>query len=148
MILYNFNSENSKILDINDKSTKLIKIFKNGLIYVRKNKKLFFFEIESGKEILLYEHSYTIVSLAVDHNFIASIDKRHQINIFNFNSRSFICNDINFKYLKDIPKSLLKMRFFEMEYPYYSCIKGDFFCFTTDYGIVGLNMQSQFGYKE
>ena len=76
-----------------------------------------------------------------DHNFIAVIDKSLNISIFNFTNKDFKCKDFYFYNFDDIPKGMQKYRFFEMGYPYYSFIKGDYYVFTMDFGVLVINLK-------
>ena len=67
-----------------EKSIKLIKFFREGFVYVQKNKEVHYYDITTKKNMFLFNMSQTIVTLTCDKNFIAAIDKSHKINIFNF----------------------------------------------------------------
>jgi hypothetical protein len=142
IIMYDFSKEESLKLNLSDETIKLIKLFKGGIIYVKKYKNVYFYDFEMKKEILLYNHSYTIVTMACDENIIGTIDKQSKINIYDYSKNGFICNDINFN---DLEKStIVSYPFFEMEYPYFSIINKNMFVFTIDFGIVVIDINKQF----
>ena len=140
--LYNFVKQEEIVVELNDISVKLLKIFKNGIIYVKKNQNVFYYDILKKKNNFLFNHSVTIVTMACNDNLIATIDKKLKINIYDFNKNGFICNDIVFYDLEDT--NSIKYRFFEMEYPYFSSISDNMFIFTIDFGVIVIDINKQF----
>lgn len=47
--------------------------------------------------------------------------------------------------MQDVPSELLKRRLFEMEYPYFSVVNGDYYAFTSDFGMIIINIKKQLG---
>lgn len=140
--IYDFVKEEQNSIELNDITVKLLKIFKSGIIYVKKNKNVYYYDITNQKNTFLFNHSVTIVTLACNENLIATIDKKLKINIYDFDKNGFVCNDIVFYDLEDSAE--IKYRFFEMEYPYFSSISNDMFIFTIDFGVIVVDINKQF----
>lgn len=137
--VYDFKNSVSYEIKSLPYNIKLLKLFKNGFIYVLKNKRVCYFDLETKKEIFLYNHSVTVVNLCTDGTRIASIDKQNSINIMDYETGKFIINDIPLREIENINEELRKLRTFEMEYPYFSCVTDSAYCFTTDFGIFVIN---------
>lgn len=69
------------------------------------------------------------------------MDKSYSLNIFNFFKNSFLIQDYKFDQILDSQIDTKKFPFFEMDYPYFSQLKNQTFCFTTDYGLVVLDLK-------
>lgn len=119
-----------------------LKFFKEGFIYVKDNRLVSYYNLKTNSEQYLYNHQYTIVSLAVSSSAIATIDKGLNINIMNHDNTSFICNELNLMDAKDLPKELESIKLFEMEYPYFSRLSDKYFAVTSDFGVVFINYRS------
>ena len=57
ILLYNFETEKQIKIDIIEKSVKLIKLFKDGIIYVQKNKEVHYYDINTKKNMFLFNMS-------------------------------------------------------------------------------------------
>ena len=44
--------------------------------------------------------------------------------------------------IKDQPVDPKNKPFFEMDYPYFSILNEEMFCFTTDYGVVAIDLST------
>lgn len=139
VLLYDFKNNLSHEIKSLPYNIKLLKLFKKGFVYVFKNKRVCYFDIEAQKETFLYNHSVTVVNICTDGRRIATIDKKNQINILDFETGKFIINDISLRDTENLTDELKKIRTFEMEYPYFSCVNESLYCFTTDFGVFVVN---------
>ena len=118
---------------------KIMRLFKKGFVYVRDNKSVLYFDSETGQDQFIYSHPLTIVTMAIYNSRIATIDKDLNLNIFDYDSMLFLHNMINIFQIKEIPREIVNLRLFEMEYPYFSVLNSTHFAFTSDFGIVSIN---------
>lgn len=121
---------------------KLVKLFKNGIVYIKDNRMVHYYDFATKVDSFLYNHQLTIVTLAVHDNLIATIDKGLAINIMKHDNGSFLCNDLNLMDFQNLPADLMSIKLFEMEYPYFSALNDSFYAFTSDFGtvMVGFNL--------
>lgn len=142
VIIYDFKHKQSNEINSLPFNIKLLRLFKKGFVYVFKNKRVCYYDMENKKETFLFNHSVTIVNLCVNENSIATIDKKNQINILDYDTGNFVINDISLRDTENLTDDLKKLRTFEMEYPYFSAISDNVYCFTTDFGIFVINYQN------
>ena len=120
-----------------------LRLFKDGFVYVKDNKQVFYYNVKNLSDQFLYNHQFSVVSLAVSGNGIATIDKGLFINIMNHDDTSFVCNEINLMDAKDLPKDLQQIKLFEMEYPYFSKLSETHLAVSSDFGIVLVNFKNK-----
>ncbi len=132
--IYNLNSGSLNEFSNFKNNIKLLRFFKNGFVYVRDNKTVLYYDIGTGVDQFLFSHSFTIITMAVFEQRIGTVDKEGYINLFNFSEVSFYYNEINIMQIKELPKNLVGVRLFEMDYPYFSSLNEQFFVFTSDHG--------------
>lgn len=140
-----FNCRSLALTELNDfkPNIKCMRLFQKGFIYVRDNKNVIYFDIEAKKEQFLFSHNLTIVTLATFESRVATIDKGLFVNVFNFDSFTYTVNEENIMQLSDLPSQVQKIRFFEMEYPYFSHMDGSRFAFTNDFGTMVISYKER-----
>ena len=120
-----------------------LKLFKDGFVYVKDNRQVYYYNVKTLSDQFLYNHQFTVVALSVTEDHIGTIDKGLFINIMNHDDTSFVCNELNLMDAKDLPKDLEHTKLFEMEYPYFSKLSDTHFAFSSDFGIVLVNFKNK-----
>lgn len=120
-------------------SLRMVRLFRDGLVYVKENKQVHYHCLKTGTDSFLYNHQLTIVNLAVWGTTLATIDKGLCVNIMDHETSAFLCNDLHLHDFQDVPADLAALKLFEMEFPYFSALSHAFYAFTTDFGTVLVN---------
>ena len=151
------NSKNSKkeiiklqnlitgmLLEFEDISgdVRMGKIVSNGIIYVKGGRSVYYYDNKNKTNIFLFSCNTTIISLSVNKDKLICICKNSSIFYSNYITKEVFIRDKLVSELNNIRNKVERDYYFEMAYPYFSILKENIFAFSTDFGVIVIDLNS------